>query len=282
MVCSFFHSAAGISEYSFISLKEWQYTSVKWINLKTNFFFPPNKMRSDWSVAVLLFTSGAVLHFETRAALYVIGEAISFKYTTGNVCLVDSSLFSGRLDLFYTSRRNNLHHSVASAWKTNGSTGTNKASRTRCTAISFRFFNLWRDWTFLNEWSLDSLLFCSFKDGLELRYKLHSSRDVEVLASGVTSLADGRLHTVSIGRRADAVSVQVNAELICYNQFIIVSNKAAALVRQNTWYREKSVSLLIKTCRLHLVMVGSRTADETCIQGQGIMVILLLFNGVLP
>ncbi|KAF0041817.1 hypothetical protein F2P81_005349 [Scophthalmus maximus] len=47
-------------------------------------------------------------------------------------------------------------------------------------------------------------------DGLELRYKLHSSRDVEVLASGVTSLADGRLHTVSIGRRADAVSVQID------------------------------------------------------------------------
>ncbi|XP_035503829.2 contactin-associated protein-like 4 isoform X2 [Scophthalmus maximus] len=51
--------------------------------------------------------------------------------------------------------------------------------------------------------------FCH-EDGLELRYKLHSSRDVEVLASGVTSLADGRLHTVTIGRRADAVSVQID------------------------------------------------------------------------
>uniref|UniRef100_A0A3Q1CRW0 Contactin associated protein like 3 n=1 Tax=Amphiprion ocellaris TaxID=80972 RepID=A0A3Q1CRW0_AMPOC len=47
-------------------------------------------------------------------------------------------------------------------------------------------------------------------DELELRYKLHSSRDVEVLSSTVGTLADGRLHTVTIRRLADTVSVQVN------------------------------------------------------------------------
>uniref|UniRef100_A0A3B5BID2 Contactin-associated protein-like 4 n=1 Tax=Stegastes partitus TaxID=144197 RepID=A0A3B5BID2_9TELE len=47
-------------------------------------------------------------------------------------------------------------------------------------------------------------------DELELRYKLHSSRDVEVLSSRVGTLADGRLHTVTIRRLADTVSVQVN------------------------------------------------------------------------
>ncbi|XP_008284255.1 contactin-associated protein-like 4 [Stegastes partitus] len=47
-------------------------------------------------------------------------------------------------------------------------------------------------------------------DELELRYKLHSSRDVEVLSSRVGTLADGRLHTVTIRRLADTVSVQVD------------------------------------------------------------------------
>uniref|UniRef100_A0AAQ4NPK1 Contactin associated protein like 3 n=1 Tax=Gasterosteus aculeatus aculeatus TaxID=481459 RepID=A0AAQ4NPK1_GASAC len=45
---------------------------------------------------------------------------------------------------------------------------------------------------------------------LELRYKLHGSRDVEVMGSGVTNLADGLLHTVTIRRLADAVTVQVH------------------------------------------------------------------------
>ncbi|XP_062252129.1 contactin-associated protein-like 4 [Platichthys flesus] len=47
-------------------------------------------------------------------------------------------------------------------------------------------------------------------DELELRYKLHGSRDVEVLGSRVVNLADGRLHTVTIRRLADAVSVQID------------------------------------------------------------------------
>lgn len=54
------------------------------------------------------------------------------------------------------------------------------------------------------------LLFCVYEDELELRYKLHSSRDVEVLWSRVTNLADGCLHAVTIRRLADTVSVQVN------------------------------------------------------------------------
>ncbi|CAB1420470.1 unnamed protein product [Pleuronectes platessa] len=47
-------------------------------------------------------------------------------------------------------------------------------------------------------------------DELELRYKLHGSRDVEVMSSSVVNLADGRLHTVTIRRLADAVSVQID------------------------------------------------------------------------
>ncbi|KAM9357743.1 contactin-associated protein-like 4 [Symphorus nematophorus] len=49
-------------------------------------------------------------------------------------------------------------------------------------------------------------------DELELRYKLHSSKDVEVLWSRVTNLADGHLHTVTIRRLADTVSVQINQD----------------------------------------------------------------------
>uniref|UniRef100_A0A3Q1KBX2 Uncharacterized protein n=1 Tax=Anabas testudineus TaxID=64144 RepID=A0A3Q1KBX2_ANATE len=44
---------------------------------------------------------------------------------------------------------------------------------------------------------------------LELRYKLHSSKDVEVLGSRITNLADGHLHTVTVRRLADTVSIQV-------------------------------------------------------------------------
>ncbi|XP_068599937.1 contactin-associated protein-like 4 [Brachionichthys hirsutus] len=47
---------------------------------------------------------------------------------------------------------------------------------------------------------------------LELRYKLHGNRDVEVLWSSATNLADGRLHTVSIRRQADAVSIQIDRD----------------------------------------------------------------------
>ncbi|XP_069560846.1 contactin-associated protein-like 4 [Brachyistius frenatus] len=47
-------------------------------------------------------------------------------------------------------------------------------------------------------------------DELELRYKSHSSRDVELLSSRVVNPADGRLHTVTIRRLADTVSVQID------------------------------------------------------------------------
>ncbi|KAM3619666.1 uncharacterized protein V6R79_011561 [Siganus canaliculatus] len=49
-------------------------------------------------------------------------------------------------------------------------------------------------------------------DELELRYKLHSSRDVEVLWSRAGNLADGGLHTVAVRRLEDAVSVQIDQE----------------------------------------------------------------------
>lgn len=47
------------------------------------------------------------------------------------------------------------------------------------------------------------------KDELEVRYKLHSSKDVEVLWSRVSNVADGLLHSVSIRRLENTVSLQV-------------------------------------------------------------------------
>ncbi|XP_047446526.1 contactin-associated protein-like 4 isoform X2 [Mugil cephalus] len=47
-------------------------------------------------------------------------------------------------------------------------------------------------------------------DKLEVRYRLDSSRSAEVLRSGVRSLANGHLHTVTIRRLANSVSVQID------------------------------------------------------------------------
>lgn len=48
-----------------------------------------------------------------------------------------------------------------------------------------------------------------YEDELEVRYKLHSSKDVEVLWSRVSNVADGLLHSVSIRRLEHTVSLQV-------------------------------------------------------------------------
>lgn len=50
-------------------------------------------------------------------------------------------------------------------------------------------------------------LFC--QDMLEVRYKLDSSQEAEVLRSGGRSLADGQLHSLHIRRLTDSVYVQV-------------------------------------------------------------------------
>lgn len=47
------------------------------------------------------------------------------------------------------------------------------------------------------------------EDELELRYKLDNSRDADVLRSSVRGVANGQLHTVTVRRTADFVSVQV-------------------------------------------------------------------------
>ncbi|XP_008289756.1 contactin-associated protein-like 4 [Stegastes partitus] len=47
-------------------------------------------------------------------------------------------------------------------------------------------------------------------DKLEVRYKLDSSREAEVLRSKVRILANGQLHTVTIRRLTDSVSVQID------------------------------------------------------------------------
>uniref|UniRef100_A0A8C9YMB2 Contactin associated protein like 3 n=1 Tax=Sander lucioperca TaxID=283035 RepID=A0A8C9YMB2_SANLU len=59
-------------------------------------------------------------------------------------------------------------------------------------------------------------------DELELRYKLDSSGDVEVLGSRVTNMADGRLHTVIIRRQADTVSVQVHRHTHTHTHTLIM------------------------------------------------------------
>ncbi|XP_036938988.1 contactin-associated protein-like 4 isoform X1 [Acanthopagrus latus] len=47
-------------------------------------------------------------------------------------------------------------------------------------------------------------------DKLEVRYKLDGGRDAEVLRSRARSLSDGQLHTVTIRRLSDSVSLQVD------------------------------------------------------------------------
>ncbi|XP_030258291.1 contactin-associated protein-like 4 [Sparus aurata] len=47
-------------------------------------------------------------------------------------------------------------------------------------------------------------------DALEVRYKLDGGRDADVLRSSARSLANGQLHTVTIRRLSDSVSVQVD------------------------------------------------------------------------
>ncbi|KAM7400104.1 hypothetical protein PAMA_004687 [Pampus argenteus] len=51
-------------------------------------------------------------------------------------------------------------------------------------------------------------------DKLEVRYKLDSNRDAEVLTSGVRSSADGQLHAVTIRRLTHSVSVQMDQNAI--------------------------------------------------------------------
>ncbi|XP_076599800.1 contactin-associated protein-like 4 [Chaetodon auriga] len=48
------------------------------------------------------------------------------------------------------------------------------------------------------------------QDKLEVRYRLDSSKDAEILTSKVRNLANGQLHAVTISRLADAVSVQID------------------------------------------------------------------------
>lgn len=58
-----------------------------------------------------------------------------------------------------------------------------------------------------------SLSVCVCVEMLEVRYKLDSSREAEVLRSRVRSLADGQLHSISVSRVLDSVSVQVKTSM---------------------------------------------------------------------
>ncbi|XP_043992637.1 contactin-associated protein-like 4 [Gambusia affinis] len=48
------------------------------------------------------------------------------------------------------------------------------------------------------------------QEQLEMRYRLESSKEEEILRSKVRSLADGQLHSVSVSRLADSVTMQVD------------------------------------------------------------------------
>ncbi|XP_032410027.1 contactin-associated protein-like 4 [Xiphophorus hellerii] len=48
------------------------------------------------------------------------------------------------------------------------------------------------------------------QEQLEVRYRLESSREEEILRSRVRSLANGQLHSVSVSRLADSVTIQVD------------------------------------------------------------------------
>lgn len=82
----------------------------------------------------------------------------------------------------------------------------------------------------------NDVFLCVSEDELELRYKLNSNRDAEVLRSSVPSLADGRLHAVTVSRELDSVSIQVIA-LRC--GVLISSVTAEALLLGNVDFRQQ-------------------------------------------
>lgn len=70
------------------------------------------------------------------------------------------------------------------------------------------------------------VLVCVCKDKLEVRYKLDSGRDAEVLRSRVRGLANGQLHAVSIRRLADSVSVQVSFDFQSFVQLTLTQTQS--------------------------------------------------------
>ena len=70
------------------------------------------------------------------------------------------------------------------------------------------------------------------EDELEVRYKLDGSREAEVLRSRARSLANGQLHTVTVRRLTDAVSVQVTKHstvIIIYTSLYVYNLYASQL-----------------------------------------------------
>ncbi|XP_067370199.1 contactin-associated protein-like 4 [Channa argus] len=129
--------------------------------------------------------TGAFCHEEVAA---------SFKSTTSIAYMLKES---------YELNRNN------SAWPS--SIYSDMTLRGENISMSFRTSQSPALLLYINSFFRENLaVLINDHDELELRYKLHSSRDVEVLKCKVTDLADGHLHTVTIRRLADAVSVQID------------------------------------------------------------------------
>ncbi|KAF3690623.1 Contactin-associated protein-like 4 Cell recognition molecule Caspr4 Precursor [Channa argus] len=124
----------------------------------------------------------------------VVKVAASFKSTTSIAYMLKES---------YELNRNN------SAWPS--SIYSDMTLRGENISMSFRTSQSPALLLYINSFFRENLaVLINDHDELELRYKLHSSRDVEVLKCKVTDLADGHLHTVTIRRLADAVSVQID------------------------------------------------------------------------
>uniref|UniRef100_A0A3B3UN27 Contactin-associated protein-like 4 n=1 Tax=Poecilia latipinna TaxID=48699 RepID=A0A3B3UN27_9TELE len=73
------------------------------------------------------------------------------------------------------------------------------------------------------------ILLINKHDELEVRYKLHSNRDEEVLSSRVMNLADGRLHSVTVRRQADTVAVQNKLMFLYFNAVICFCSESEGL-----------------------------------------------------
>uniref|UniRef100_A0A8C8DBJ1 Contactin associated protein like 3 n=1 Tax=Oryzias sinensis TaxID=183150 RepID=A0A8C8DBJ1_9TELE len=68
------------------------------------------------------------------------------------------------------------------------------------------------------------------EEKLEVRYKLDSSRDAEVLWSSMRNLANGQLHSVTVQRRAQAVLVQVRNNRNLKNTLYVILRKKLSIM----------------------------------------------------
>uniref|UniRef100_A0A3Q2NR86 Contactin-associated protein-like 4 n=1 Tax=Fundulus heteroclitus TaxID=8078 RepID=A0A3Q2NR86_FUNHE len=147
----------------------------------------------DFPATVRAAPSDGFIHLQLNSQLFIEVSG-SFKSTTSITYIVKEP---------YEPSRNSgsLHSSIYSDITLRGEDISLSFRTSQSPALLLYVSSFYREYL---------ILLINKHDELEVRYKLHSSRDVEVLSSRVMNLADGRLHTVTIRRQADMVSVQVN------------------------------------------------------------------------